>query len=86
MIENNLQSNVGNTDDYGHAIVKDINFHERYFFERVWHTFKTEIYKSYFFRSESVICPFVGFKEEKKVLFLYKDKLNITEVNNFSDL
>ena len=35
MIENNLQSNVGNTDDYGHAIVKNINFHKRYFFERV---------------------------------------------------
>ena len=87
MIEYNLQSNGGNTDDYGLTIVKDINFHEGYFFKRVWHTFKAEIYKSYFFRSESAICPFVGFKEENKVLLLYKDKLNIiTEVNNFSHL
>ena len=45
VIESNLQSNGGDTDDYGHAIVKGANFHEEYSLERVSHTSKAEIYK-----------------------------------------
>lgn len=28
LIENNLQSNGGDTNDYGHEIIKDANFHK----------------------------------------------------------
>ena len=92
--ENNCISRGDDVDDYGHMIIENVKFNKGHFLERVSHLSNREIYKvskkvTYFY-SESVIYPFVDFKEEKKGLALYNDELSniihYIEENNFSHL
>ena len=79
--------------DYGHVIIPGSEYVKGNFLERTSHSDVKQTYKisrklSYFYK-ESVLYPFVNFKEDKKGLVLYNQDLtdiHYIEINGFSHL
>ena len=93
VIENECVSNGEDQDDYGHIIIENAMFHRGNFLERISHSLNSQTFKvskkvTYFY-TESVIYPFVNFKEEKGFVLHnneWSDIIHFIEQNNFCHL